>query len=59
MSTGVEPRRAVDGDEVDAHSRFRHFLNWRPGQRAAVKRRSNRRERRERQNETRAARWDR
>lgn len=44
----IEPRRAVNGDEVDAHSRFRHFLRWRPGQRAAVKRRTNRRERNER-----------
>lgn len=44
----TEPRRAVNGDEVDAHSRFRHFLSWRPGQRAAVKRRTNRRERQER-----------
>ncbi len=46
--TDTEPRRAVSGDEVDAHSRFRHFLRWRPGQRAAVKRRTNRRERHER-----------
>lgn len=46
--TEIEPRRAVSGDEVDAHSRFRHFLRWRPGQRAAVKRRTNRRERQER-----------
>lgn len=44
----IEPRRAVNADEVDAHSRFRHFLRWRPGQRAAVKRRTNRRERHER-----------
>lgn len=48
----IEPRRAVSGDEVDAHSRFRHFLRWRPGQRAAVKRRTNRRERNERKADT-------
>ncbi len=46
--TDTEPRRAVNADEVDAHSRFRHYLSWRPGQRAAVKRRTNRRERHER-----------
>lgn len=50
--SGIEPRRAVSGDEVDAHSRFRHFLRWRPGQRAAVKRRTNRRERNERKADT-------
>jgi hypothetical protein len=50
--TNTEPRRAVTGEEVDAHSRFRHFLSWRPGERAAIKRRSNRRERRERQQDT-------
>jgi hypothetical protein len=44
----IEPRRAVTGEEVDAHSRFRHYMRWRPGQRAAVKRRTNRRERHER-----------
>lgn len=46
--TDTEPRRAVTSDEVDAHSRFRHYLSWRPGERAAIKRRTNRRERRER-----------
>ncbi len=46
--SNTEPRRAVNGDEVNAHSRFRHLVRWRPGQRAAVKRRTNRRERNER-----------
>lgn len=45
----IEPRRAVTADEVDVHSRFRRFMNWRPGEKGAVKRRTNRRERRERQ----------
>lgn len=47
MST-TEPRRAANGEEVDAHGRWRHYLIWRPGERAAIKRRTNRRERRER-----------
>lgn len=46
----TEPRRRVTGDEADAYSRYwRRWVNWRPGERAAVKRRTNRRERRERQ----------
>ena len=48
--TDTEPRRAINGDEVDAYSRDgRRWMFWRPGERKAVKRRTNRRERRERQ----------
>lgn len=35
------------GDEVDALTRWRHVLFWKPGERKAVKRSFNRRERRE------------
>lgn len=47
--SAIEPRRAINGDEVDVHGRWRRYLSWRPGETAAVKRRTNRRERRERQ----------
>jgi hypothetical protein len=47
MATGIVPRRAVNGDEVDAHSRWRRVIAWRRGEVAAIKRRTNRRERRE------------
>lgn len=41
-------RARHDADEQDAFSRFgKLFLHWRPGQRKSVKRRANRRERRE------------
>lgn len=33
-------------DEIDAFSPFRHFLNWRPGERKAIKARSHRLDRR-------------
>lgn len=48
----IEPRRAVTADEVDAHSRWRHVLHWHPGELAAAKARTNRRERRLRRRET-------
>lgn len=32
--------------EVDAHSRFRRFLSWKPGQRKRVKAHTNRHDRR-------------
>lgn len=51
--TDTEPRRAVTGEEVDAYSRARHWYHWRPGERAAIKRRTNRRERRERRDDAR------
>jgi hypothetical protein len=35
------------GDEHDALTRWRRFLNWRPGVRAAIKRGYNKRVRRE------------
>lgn len=49
----IEPRRAITGDEVDAYSRFRHYLRWRPGERAAVKVRTHRRERQQRKRDAR------
>lgn len=50
--TGIEPRRCATADEVDAHSGWRRVLYWRPGERAKIKRLTNRRERRERQRDT-------
>lgn len=50
--SAVEPRRCATGDEVDAHSQWRHVLHWRPGERAKIKQLTNRRERRERQRDT-------
>lgn len=35
----------MSGDEVDAFTRWRHYLNWKPGQRKRIKRGYNRRER--------------
>ena len=48
QSTGRR-RGAFTGDEVDVHGRWRHIFTCtgRPGYTAAVKRRTNRRERRE------------
>lgn len=50
--TDTEPRRATNGDETDVFGRWRRFIqrhkHTRPGEHAAVKRRANRRERRER-----------
>lgn len=45
----TEPRRIVTGDEQDVHTRWRHLYCWtkRPGATKKVKRRTNRRERRE------------
>lgn len=40
-------RRMANGDEVDAFSPWRKFLHWKPGERKAIKRKANRRERRE------------
>jgi hypothetical protein len=52
--SGILPRRCIDGDEVDAHSRrSRRMLRWKPGELAAIKRRTNKRERREGRAETR------
>jgi len=42
----IEPRRCTNGDECDAHEARRIYI-WRPGQAKAIKRRTNRRERRE------------
>lgn len=51
-SSNTEPRRAVTGDEADAYSPiYRRWYHWRPGERAAIKRRTNRRERRERRDD--------
>lgn len=53
-SSNTEPRRAITGDEADAFSRYwRRWVNWRPGERAAIKARTNRRERRERRDDAR------
>jgi hypothetical protein len=38
--------RLVDGDEYDALTRGKHFHKWRAGDRAAIKRRFNKRVRR-------------
>lgn len=40
-------RAIKTGEEQDVHTRVRHFLIWRAGAVAAVKRRTRRRERRE------------
>lgn len=37
----------ANGDEVDAFTKWRHFYFWKPGERKAIKRRANRRERQE------------
>jgi hypothetical protein len=34
-------------DESDAYTKWRHYLKWRPGQIARIKRRTHQRERRE------------
>ena len=39
-------RPAVNGEEQDAFSSWRHYLIWRAGERKAIKQRANRRERR-------------
>lgn len=47
-------RARADGDEQDAFSRVaRRWLSWRPGERKAVKRRANKRERRTAKNDVR------
>ena len=38
--------RLRGGDEYDALTRWQRFLRWRPGQRRAIKRRFNKRQRR-------------
>lgn len=47
--TDTVPRRAVHCEEADVHSPWRYALVWcgRPGATSRVKRRTNRRERRE------------
>lgn len=40
-------RRVVNGEEEDAHTRWRRMLHWHRGELAAAKRRTRRRERRE------------
>jgi len=37
----------IDGDEYDAMTGWRRLLHWRPGERKAIKRKYNRRVRRE------------
>lgn len=51
----VTRRRVVTSEELDVHTRWRHVLCYlhRAGAKAAVKRRTNRRERREGQREIR------
>ena len=49
----MSKRRIVTGDETDVHSRYRDAIVWRRGEVAAVKRRTNRRERREGRTEVR------
>lgn len=44
----TEPRRCVDYEEQGAHTGWRQVLFWQSGELAKVKRRTNRRERRER-----------
>ncbi len=50
MSNAGKPsmgkRRMVGGVEQDAFSGWRHFIRFRPGERALIKRKANRRERR-------------
>jgi len=55
----IRQRRAITGDEVDVHGRWRRKFTvcGRAGYCKAVKRRTNRRERREGKTETRD--WDR
>ena len=38
-------RPVRNGDEQDAFTPWRRYLHWRPGERKAVKRRANRRDR--------------
>jgi hypothetical protein len=38
-------RPPKNGEEQDAFTPWRHYLYWKPGQRKAIKRRANRRER--------------
>jgi hypothetical protein len=40
-------RPIVTWDEEDAYTGWRRFLNWRPGVRKSIKRRTHKRERRE------------
>jgi hypothetical protein len=41
-------RRRKDGDEQDLFSRrWRHWINWKPGERARIRRQVHKRERRE------------
>jgi hypothetical protein len=53
--TGEAVARRVDRswDESDAYTKWRHYLKWRPGQIARIKRRTHRRERREGRREVR------
>jgi hypothetical protein len=51
----IQRRRVITSEEQDVHTRWRHFLCYlhRAGAKAAVKRRTNRRERREGKHEVR------
>ncbi len=44
MPKGIIP--TICGDEHDAFTRWRHYLHWRPGERAQIKRFYNKRVRR-------------
>lgn len=61
QTSDTEPRRATNGDETDAYSRFgRLYLAClqRAGVRTKTKRRTRRRERRERRADARRQRWE-
>ena len=47
MRLAVTNRRTVNGDEQDAYGPGRRFYRWPAGKRAAIKRRTHKRERRE------------
>jgi hypothetical protein len=51
------PKREIPmkGDEFDALTRWRRFVNWRPGMRVSIKRGYNKRVRRVSKRETRLA----
>lgn len=44
-------RIATNGDETDVHGKWRHVVRWRRGEVAKIKNRTNRRERRQGQDE--------
>lgn len=54
----TQKRIATNGDEADAFSRkSRPLLHWKPGQIAEIKRRANKRERRQGKVDTRREAW--